>query len=697
MTSLILSISTIVISALIAFAVTFKKTQRLSNIAFSVGLLATACVTFGDTMAVSRPEQLALWKTIVFISEAVMAVSWLLFALSFARTDYRKKIGRFSKFLLFLSPAFMILLMFTPQRAFYYSPEFEAEKILFLDNVGYIFNLMLLLYSIASIINMEATLKSSSGTARWHIKYALVGVGGILAVNIFYYSHALLYRSIDMNLLPVRTSIFLISIILIGFSLLRHKFTDVEVVVSRKIFYRSISIIIVGFYLLGLGLIGEGMRYLGPKVGKNIAVFLGFTGAIGILVLILSEQLRKKVTVFINKNFYSQKYDYKSRWLQFTHRISSKHSMDELLSSIAEGFKEAIGVRGTSVWLREKDNGEFRCAKNIDAVATKVKPDKELISFLQDKGWVFNVNDTKNITTALRSSEFIKKSRASLIVPLLDKEKLIGFVVLRESLADNDYNYEDYDLLKTLARQATAAIMNAKLSEELIEAKEMEAMGKLSSFIMHDLKNAASMLSLIAQNAEEHIDDPNFQRDAMESVANTAEKIKGLIQKLKGLPSKISLNLERGDLGATVKEAVRKLDLNGKVRLNYEGVEPVRTIFDREEIRKVVLNLVINAIEASNAAQEVKIKVGIYNDMGFIKVSDNGIGMSKKFMETRLFKPFQTTKKKGLGVGLYQCKTIVEAHSGKLKVKSTEGKGTDFIVYLPIESKQANRKDTANT
>ena len=683
---LILSIVTVLFAIFTALVVLFKKTHRLSDIVFSVSLLATACVISGDTIIVLRPELLGIWKKIVFISETIMASSWLLFTLSFARTDYRKAIGKFSKFLLFLSPALIIFLLIVPQKAFFYSPEFETEGVLFLGNAGYIFNLMILLYSVVSIINLEATLKSSSGTSRWQIKYALVGVGAIFAVNIFYYSHALLYRSINMNLLPVKTGVFLISFILISFALLRHKFMDVEVSVSRKIFYRSLTLIIVGLYLLGLGLIGEGMRYFGPKVGRNIATFLGFAGAIGIIVLILSEQLRKKVMVFINKNFYSQKYDYRSQWLQFTHLISSKHSFDDLLISIARGFKKAMGVRGASVWLQEKDNGGYYCAKTVDAVAGNVKPGKDLTDFLQASGWVFNANDEKCETVTLQNIEFIESSKASLIVPLQDKNNLIGFIVLRESLIDNDCNYEDYDLLKALARQATSAIMNARLTEELAESREMEAVGRVSSFIMHDLKNAASMLTFVTQNAKEHINNPDFQKDAMKSVANTAEKIKGLMQKLKNLPGKIYLNFEFGDLGLVVKDMVKEFNLNDKIVLRYEELESVRTMFDREEIKKVILNLLINAIDAIKEEGRIEVKIGVQDNLGYIKVSDNGVGMSKEFIETTLFKPFKTTKINGLGIGLYQSRIIVDAHAGRLKVKSAEGEGTVFTVYLPIKA-----------
>jgi hypothetical protein len=685
---LMFSIITVVIALFIAFVVVFKQ-RRLSNIAFSISLLSTGITLLGDALCFVRPEWLDTCKKVVFISEAIMAPSWLLFALGFARTDYWNTISRFSKILIFLSPLFMIFLLTMPIEDFFYSPEFEAEGILFLGNIGYIFNLLLLLYSIVAIICLESTLKSSSGTNRWQIKYLLIGVGGILAINIFYYSHALLYRSINMNLLPVRTGVFFISILFIGFSLLKRKAMDVEVAVSRRVLYRSLSIFIIGFYLLGLGIIGEGMRYLGPKVGKNITTFLGFAGAIGLITLILSEQLRRKAIVFINKNFYSQKYDYRKEWLQFTHRISSKHSFEELLEAIAEGFKDAIGVKSAAIWLEETGNEGYYCAKAINGALVKIKPDMNLVEFLKNKKWVFNTHDINCKDIAENNTEFIKASNASLIVPLLNVDRLIGFIVLGEGLAGNDYNFEDYDLLKTLSRQATAAIMNARLTEELTESKEMEAMGRLSSFIMHDLKNATSMLSLIAQNAKEHIDDPDFQRDAIKAISNTADRMKGIMERLKSLPGKIELNLEEADLGRSVKETIKEINLNGgltnKTKLIYEELDSVRTRFDKEEIKKVIINLIINAFDATAMNGEVKVTVGKDNSMAFIKVSDNGCGMSKEFIEKHLFKPFQTTKKKGLGIGLYQCKVIVEAHSGRVKVKSEKGKGTDFYVYLPLK------------
>ncbi len=683
MLTLIISIGAVITAILVAIIVIIRRYKHFSNLALFISLFATASVIFGDLMCISRPELIFEWKRFVFISEAVMVSSWFLFALRFARVNYWDTINFFSKILVFLSPLLMIIFVLLKIESFFYSPEFDTERILFLDNPGYIFNLLLLFYSVMSIISLETTLKSSSGLDKWNIKYLLIGVGGILAINVFYYSHALLYRSIDMNLLPVRSGIILVSILFIAYSLLKQNVMDVEIRVSRSIFYRSLSVLIVGGYLLGLGIIGEGMRYFGPEVGKNITTFLGFAGAILVLTILLSEKLRRKAIVFISKNFYGQKYDYKDQWLKFTRHISLTSSFKELLGEIAETFRDAIGARGISIWLKEKKIDEYTCVEVLDAVMVETKPDESLIKFFKDKKWVLSIYDVNCREIVTANARFIEESEASLIVPLFNADELIGFIVLREGLAGNEYNYEDYDLLKTLASQATAAIINMKLLEELTEVKEVEAMGRLSSFIIHDLKNATSMLSLITQNAENHIDNPEFQKDAVRAISNSAIKINGIIDKLKTLPKKRRLDLKDWNLSKCVKTTLSELNINGGKKLSFKEPGHIKATFDKEEISKVIINLIVNAIEATDYNGEIEIVVGEEGGMGFVRVSDNGCGMSREFMENHLFKPFQTTKKKGLGIGLYQCKTIVEAHAGKLNVNSEEGKGTVFSMYLP--------------
>ncbi len=681
-----LSVITVIVAILTSLAVVFRRHKHIVNIVFSISLLSTSAVIFGDAMIMLQPGLLYEWKRFVFISEAVMVVAWLIFSLSFARTGYWQAASGFSRVFVYISPLISIFFFAVPIGNFFYAPDFQSEKVLFLGNAGYLFNLILLFYSILSIINLETTMRSSQGTDRWKIKFTIFGVGTLVAINIFYYSHALLYRSINMNFLPAKTGIILMAILIIGYSLFRHKTMDTELAVSRTVMYRSLSLIVVGGYLLGLGLIGEGMRYFGPKVGENITTFLVFAGAMLVIAIIFSERLRRRTVVFLNKNFFNQKYDYREQWLKFTQRISFKHSFDELLASIVEGFRDAIGAKGAAIWLKEKGGEEYRCVKALDMRAVQSGPGRELMAFLEKMKWVLDVRDRKCKKIVALSRVFIKETHASVIVPLLNMDDLAGFILLEGAPDEPAYNYEDYDLLKTLSRQAMSAILIARLSDELTEAREMEAVGRLSSFILHDLKNATSMLSLIVQNAEEHIDNPEFQRDAIKAVSNSSDKIKSIIGRLDTFPKKTSLDLAYSDLGSDVRKVIRQVNLNGHVKLSFHEQEAVMTRFDSEEMSKVVLNLIINAVEAIQSQGEVHVVVGMEDSMGFVKVSDTGCGMSDEFIEKRLFKPFQSTKKKGFGIGLYQCKSIVELHAGRLKVSSREGHGTEFIICLPIVS-----------
>jgi putative PEP-CTERM system histidine kinase len=226
--------------------------------------------------------------------------------------------------------------------------------------------------------------------------------------------------------------------------------------------------------------------------------------------------------------------------------------------------------------------------------------------------------------------------------------------------------------------------MNARLAEELAEAREMEAMGRVSSFVLHDLKNLVSTLSMSAENALDNINNPEFQKDILKTLSNTVDKMRGLIRKLSDMPKKAELNLQTVDLVPLIKDTVKPFS-NGKTKVGVECPEQLISRIDREEIKKVIINLLLNAVEATNGGN-VNVKINTDNSMACITVSDNGCGMSEEYIEKYLFEPFHTTKKKGLGIGLYQCKSVVEAHNGSIKVKSREGAGTDIMVYLPLES-----------
>jgi putative PEP-CTERM system histidine kinase len=243
---------------------------------------------------------------------------------------------------------------------------------------------------------------------------------------------------------------------------------------------------------------------------------------------------------------------------------------------------------------------------------------------------------------------------------------------------------EDFVLLETLAAQLASSLLNLKLSVRLRHAKEIETFQTVSTFFVHDLKNLASRLSLTMQNLPANFDNPEFRADALRLISASLTNIDGMCERLALLKQNIQLKLSECDLNDLV--AATLVEFKGSLKADIEQVlQPVPKVrIDSEQIHKVLTNLVINANEAVNGNGLIQVTTIHEGNIAGFLVRDNGCGMSEEFIEKSLFRPFQTTKKKGLGIGLFHCKLIVEAHHGTLEVNSSLGKGTEFRVVLPV-------------
>jgi len=233
--------------------------------------------------------------------------------------------------------------------------------------------------------------------------------------------------------------------------------------------------------------------------------------------------------------------------------------------------------------------------------------------------------------------------------------------------------------MKILAHQAVGMLLSYKLYSQLAAANEMAAIGRVSTFVIHDLKNLVSGLAMVVDNARSYIDDPEFRVDMFETLENTVNNMKGLIARLQNVKQKPLLACTPCDLLDVAKAAIT---LSGDKEVSVDGAQ-VFINGDAAELQKVILNLIHNAREAGTLGNGASIEVG-KEGMAFVRVIDQGCGMEEEFIRTRLFKPFETTKKQGMGVGLYQCRQIIEGHGGKIDVKSAVGKGSIFTVWLPL-------------
>lgn len=661
---------------------TALRKRTISNAAVSFSFLILASVEATDRLLLNASyDPIILQKSILFI-ESLLPVTLIFLGLTYARQSSGKAIPHFWRALLGGAFIFPIIALVFPADKFFYAPDLQTEHMLFLGTIGYWFYMGIMIYCILSLVNLEATFSSTSGADRWRIKFEVIGMSGILSVLIFYYSQGLLYRTINMNLVPVRSGIFIIASVLIGYSKL-FRGNNVRIEVSRFILFRSLTLVTIGFYLLLLGLIGEGMRYLGVSFSRDLSIFIAFASGIAILVALSSGRLRRKMAVLVNKHFYPHKYDYRTEWLRFTEQLALCRSIIEVQEAILAACRQTFGLQSASLYLfdREKRRLSLAATHNLPGRTLEFPVTTPLISYFREKGRIFNSFDTEYVPT-FEEAAFIEKSGAKQIVPLMENDDVQGFIVFGEQLIREKFTYEDYALMKTFARQAILALMNMRLSEELAETREMAAVARISSFVVHDLKNLASNLSLLLNNSEEYIDEPEFQKDMIETIRNTLKKMQTLMQRLKRIPDKTEMRTELADIDLLVRETVHEVRRSRpEAKILHQG-SSVQAIVDVEEVKKVIVNLVLNALDAVGEKGTVSVETGMNGKGLYIKVKDNGCGMTEEFMNADLFKPFRSTKKKGLGIGLYHCKQIIEAHRGKIGAESTVGIGSIFTVYL---------------
>jgi putative PEP-CTERM system histidine kinase len=254
-------------------------------------------------------------------------------------------------------------------------------------------------------------------------------------------------------------------------------------------------------------------------------------------------------------------------------------------------------------------------------------------------------------------------------------------------------------LLKCIGIQVAARLLNLRLGEELVLAKQLEAFQVMSAFFVHDLKNVVSSLSLTLQNLPTHFDDAEFREDALNGIAASANRVNHLIGRLSILRNKLELKPVEFDLNRLVVEALESLNWVPEVELVRE-LRPVPRIFaDAERLRDVVTNLLLNARDALERGGQIRVLTSQRDFHAVLSVTDNGCGMSPAFLRDSLFRPFHTTKKEGLGIGLFQSRIIVEAHGGSIQVESEPGKGSTFNVILPLPREHfrvANPKAAGN-
>ena len=672
-------------------------------------------------------DEFLYWRRFQFLLASFVPALWLLFSVSFARANYPEQISRW-KWVLIPSLVLPVTLVILFGDAFFAGPPVLTEtSALFLriGGSGYLWHLLWVILSVMILMNLERTFRHATGHMRWQTKFMFLGIGGIFGTLLFTHSQTVLFKGVNTGLDVLDLGALLVGDLLILRSLFRGKPLNVSVQLSHAFLYNSFTVLVVGVYFISVGVLAwlsvrfEWLRNI------HIAIFLVFLAMIGMAVILLSDRLRMKRKRFISRHFKRPQYDYQKIWEGFTTRTTSVTQTRDLCNIIVRMVSETLEILSVSIWLVDEKQERLSFGGSTVFTDEQVAELKlfgqgggELIRAMSDQRMPVDLEgrpeeDNDDWVADLKQTygfEETRESRIRYCVSLNAAGQLIGIMTLSEKVFYEPLSFEESELVKTIADQAAAGLLNLRLSERLRQTRELEAFQSMSAFFMHDLKNLASKLSLVTQNLPVYMDNPEFRADALRTISQSVAKINTMSSRLSLLSQKLELAFSRTDLNELV--AVTVSDVKGYVQAPISldpGAVPPLSI-DREQIHKVLENLLMNASDAlgpdgqgrqngTGAGQLPLNASGIPGEGGQITVAtrcrdkwaeisvrDNGCGMSREFIEKSLFRPFQTTKKQGMGIGLYHCKTIVEAHGGRIEVESEEGKGTTFRILLSVNS-----------
>lgn len=703
------------LSLALALYALVRNFRFFADRAFAAGMVALAVEQVVVLLAGQTSElaMLLQWEYYRLIAVALLPCPWLFFSLSFARDNYRDYISAWKWQALSVSLLPLLLVVFFGHDLFANAAFFGAgtEWILRLGWAGYAFQILFLVNAVLILINLERTLRASFGKGRWRIKFTLLGIGSLFAVRIYHISETLLFSAASVRLSLLNGMVLVLAQLLIIVSILRDRLHRTNIYVSQQVLQNSLTLIVVGSYLLLLGVLAKAAQY--SESGRLLldnALFI-FLAALGSAVLFLSEDVRLRVSRFIHRHFDRPTYDYREIWTTFTARTASLVDIRGICQAVARTVSETFGVSGVSIWLAEDGSSRpsltastvlsgsdpvtlKEIEKQVTVLMITMRDEKTPLDLCRSQKESGTARPGLNARTPLAELPFEGTGATSLpatetiryCAPLAVGGEFLGVMTLNDRSGSVPFSFEDFDLLKTICEQAAGILLNHRLLESLRRAKELEVFQTFSAFFVHDLKNIASTLSLTLENLPVHFENPEFRKDAMHLISKSVEKIGTMTSRMSLLRGRLELQCRECDLNELVRSTVTGLESAGNQAFtNNLGAIPKLSI-DPDQIQKVLINLLLNAREASPERGEIIVATELKGNWVALSVSDHGCGMSEDFIRRELFQPFKSTKDRGLGIGLYHSKVIVEAHHGNIEVESRQGEGSTFRVLLPLVS-----------
>ncbi|MCB2048044.1 MAG: PEP-CTERM system histidine kinase PrsK [Novosphingobium sp.] len=544
-----------------------------------------------------------------------------------------------------------------------------------------------LLFAVGALILVHNLYASASTESRASLRWPASALAVIWIFDLNLYTVAYLSDAWPEEIAAVRGLATVILALLVAVTATRGR-DELRLRPSRTVTFQTFSLLIIGIYLVAMMAIAQWLTLAGNDFTRLVGLgFLTVASAVALL-LAPSARLRRWMRVMLTKHFFQHRYDYREEWLRFTRTIGNTGPDAPPLGERAVQAVADIAECPAGLLLAPGDDGELTLAARWNWPEIEVPGcamSKSAVAFFEREGWIADLDEVRKRgssgdLTAPVPEWLLEHPRAWALVPLIHYERLVGMVVLARPAFARHFDWEDFDLLRVVGQQLASYLAENTSQTALVEAGRFDDFHRRIAFVMHDIKNLASQLSLLARNAELHAEKKEFREDMLVTLRNSSDKLNALIARLSRYGGAVE-SLSEISGGDVVRAALRRFATSEQVML--ARCDDIMVSANADSLEQVLVHLVQNGIDASPDGTPVIISLANEGLFARFEVFDSGSGMSPEFMRSKLFKPFVSTKNGGFGIGAFEARELVKAMRGRLEVESREGLGSHFTIRIP--------------
>jgi putative PEP-CTERM system histidine kinase len=536
--------------------------------------------------------------------------------------------------------------------------------------------LLRMMAAIAALVLIQSLHSAITAPGTAGMRPVVLAIGAMWLVDINVLSIAWLTMGWPYQLVAVRGGAMALIAAAIAMGLQRRGEWPMQL--SRTVAYQSLSLVAIGLYFALLALATSALAAIGGDNARLLQTAFVFGSTAAILTLVSSPWLRAWIKVKLAKHFFRHRYDYRAEWLRFTETLGEPEGSAPLDERIVKALADLTDSPAGLLLVPQGDTLAVDAAWNVARGSLPAAYGEDWPHAALDPALILEL-DAADPAIAIPAS-IRGWDQAWVVVPLPHHSRLAGVIVLARPPVPRALDWEDFDLLKAAGRQLASYLAEERALEALAEAERFDEFNRRFAFIMHDIKNLVSQLTLVARNAERHADNPAFRADMVATLQDSAGRMNDMLARLSQhhrARTEAPVAVPLAPLARRVAKARRA---QHPVDVSSSG-DPL-AIADPAMLETLLGHLIQNAIEASPSGAPIVIKVSTDQGESRVDVIDRGTGMSPAFIRDKLFKPFVSSKPGGFGIGAFEAQKLAAEMGGRIEVESSEGKGSRFRVVL---------------